>query len=590
MTAPRGIGELLRGIWQAARRAAVRTPVEVVLGLAVAVAGSVAAAADNPETIRTCQTFLLAASTTWVAIFATSVLYELDVLESRQRWFITMLYILAGALYQNFLLDPELSAELWRWFLVTSSLGLATMLTPLAGRSSALDPRELTWRFTLRTLRRILLAGVYTLLLFATLYFAVVGFASLLDIEVPDEAHAHLASWVFFGLGPWFVAAGLPEFVDRDAPVSERAITWVRRIGLWLAAPVLGLYMLLLYGFGVRLVFEGHAPGNMLSPLALGAAAIGLTAMFFVEPLRHTDEGRSLARVYEKFPLAYLPIVPMPAWAIWQRVAQHGWTEPRYVRMLATVGVALCVVYAAGQLLRRETYSATGMPAVFAILCLLGSFGPWGVTEVTESSQVAQLDWQIDHRPDPGECPPTPYPEPGPSACHPDERVEYIAEHFGPDAFEPILPDDAGPVSTSDDACRVLEVDCGTTYDTHVTVERDGPAHLPAAGKLYRVDFHAHSDTSDWTDVELDRDGTRVTLHRGDRTWRADLGHTIPASEELPERKYIDESLPPEPATVPLTADGAGRAYLVLDSVEFMRADNGDWLVEEVFGHLLVEG
>jgi hypothetical protein len=566
-----------------------RTPFEVAIGLVAAVIGSLAATTRDPDTLAVYQSFLLAASTTWVAIFATSVLHEMDVLESNQRWFVTFLYMLAGGLYQTFVLDPELGAELWRWCLLTTSLGFAAMLTPLASRSSVPNPRELTWRFTLRTLRRILLAGVYTLLLFATLYFAVVAFAHLLDIEVPDEAHAHLASWIFFGLGPWIFAAGLPEFVDRDSPISERTIGWVRQIGLWLVAPVLGLYMLLLYGYGLRLVLEGYAPRNMLSPLALGAAAIGLTAMFCVEPLRHTDEGRSLARVFEKFPLAYLPVVSMPAWAIWQRVSQHGWTEPRYVGMLATVGFGLCVVYAARRLLRRETYSATGMPAVFALLCLLGSFGPWGVTEVTKASQVAQLDWQLDHRPAPGECPPMPFDDPGPTACHPDERAEYITEHYGVDAFAPMLPEDAGPVATTDEACRALEIDCGSAHHIRLTLDRDGPAHLPTAGTLYRVDFHAHSDTSDWTDVELDRDGTRATLHHGDNTWRVDLGHTIP--EELPEREHIDEPLTREEATVPLTAaDGAARGYLVIDNVEFMRVGDRGWTIEEVFGHLLVEG
>lgn len=138
-------------------------------------------------------TFGLAAVPTLIAVFATSALDELGVVGRTERWLLTGFYLVSGVLYGVYVVDVDRYAEFWRWGLLVSSLGLATVLTPFAARSPTPDSRELTWRCTLRLCARLALAGGYTGLLYAGLSIGTVAFGNMFEVDVPGELYGHRA-------------------------------------------------------------------------------------------------------------------------------------------------------------------------------------------------------------------------------------------------------------------------------------------------------------------------------------------------------------------------------------------------------------
>lgn len=598
----RAIGKLLSGIVEAAKRGVVRTPVEVAIGVATAIVFSYVVSTGTHELDKFAVTFGLTAMTTLIAVFATSALYELDVLASGQRWALTGSYLVAGALYGTFVLDVDQIAELWRWGLLTSGLGLAAILTPLAARSQTLDPREMTWRFTLRLGVRTVLTGVYTTLLYIGLVLGLTAFNHMFELHLDDVWFVHLAGWIFVAGSPWMIAAGLADFTDRESPIAERIPELIHRVGVWLVMPLLALYMLILYGYGGRVLVTGEAPSNLLSPLALGAAMLGLVAMFFIEPLRRHGEDGWLAEVFETFPLAYLPLLPMPAWAIWQRIDQYGVTEFRYVRLLAVGGLLVCFGWATWRIVRDDSYSVTGMPAAFAVLFFLASFGPWGALSVAESSQLSRLQSDIASpetesagssasAPSDGSAGMKPRPSHRSTTSEAGDRVRYLVDHFGPASLTPVLPENEHDVTSHADACEALDVECGySSSSTHLSFDSSETIPVPVTGTLHPFDCYGTASSSTVGSVTVSTSGSSVTFElQSGPTYSADLAaHFLPLVE-VDDQSYESTTLEPHQATLELSADRGRRAFVHVDRLSLEQSDDrDDWRITNLSGALLV--
>lgn len=218
-----------------------------------------------------------------------------------------------------------------------------------ADSAGAMGRRAYVWHCNLQLGLQAIAVGLYVGLLTLGVWGA---FEQLLSLRLGTAPYMHIVGWIFSIGIPGLFATGLPEMVDRESPLDEQRCTVIYLAGTYLALPLLGLYLLVLYAYGGKVVLTGEAPSNLLSPLALGAALIGLIALFLMEPLPRSDDHRGAVRRMPAFPLAYLPLLPMPAWALWVRIQNHGWTEVRYLRVVAVLGVLLCFGWAAWRRLR----------------------------------------------------------------------------------------------------------------------------------------------------------------------------------------------------------------------------------------------
>jgi len=334
----------------------------------------------------------LTSMTLLAAVFGATLLHEFGTIDRKPRWSISVSYIAAAFLYGTFLLAPDKSPELYRWGLLTSALALTVFLTPLAARTSIENRRRLVSQFAVRFLQRLVVALSFCFALYLGLAGAFAAIDSLFDAGIPSEIYGHLATWMFSVAAPLTVFAGVSEMTD-DEPYTPGAetIRWMCHLGNWVFLPLAGVYLAILYIYEFDVLLTGDAPKNLLSPLALGAAIVVIIMLFLLNFLRYTDRGEPLVERLEWLPVAYLPIVPMPLWAVAVRIQQHGWTEFRYVRILAAVGVALAFGYATYRKLKGRAFSIQALPATFAVLCMLASFGPWGVVAVSKSSQQSTL-------------------------------------------------------------------------------------------------------------------------------------------------------------------------------------------------------
>lgn len=382
------IPRVLRAYGRDAAGAFRLAPVEIVLGVGVAVAFSVWSrqSGDPGWWWRVSASAALA----FLLLFATSVLRARGVIGDGLRWGISAAMLLGAAAYGAWLFDPGWNTETWRWLALFGAAGLALTLVPVAGADDSAVRRDRYWRFNFLLAARLLTVLAYGLALWAALSGAVAAVSSLFELKTPRNLYEDIFGWIFFALVPWVLVGGIGELVARERS-DEAAPRSLRLLGRYLYVPVLAVYLAILLAYVGKVAVTGEFPNNVLSPIVLVAGLGGLLGSLLLEPLRRDPEHSGVARLVRVLPLLLLPLLPFALWAVWVRTDQHGWTEPRYLRMLLLVVLTgVCLAGAVRFFRGREPLLLT-VPLVLGVALLLGAVGPWSASAVSRRSQQTRL-------------------------------------------------------------------------------------------------------------------------------------------------------------------------------------------------------
>ncbi|HEX8208833.1 MAG TPA: DUF4153 domain-containing protein [Longimicrobium sp.] len=377
-------GTALRAYSRDARDAFVHAPVEVLMGVALAVTFSISLRQDDAHWwVR----IFAAAVIALPLVFGASVLRARGLLSARARWGATALVLACVGAYAAWIYNPRLESEGWRAVALAGAAWLALLLAAFPGEETG--RRRRFWRFDALLLGRILAVGLYGAALLAALAGAVAAVTSLFELRRPEHLYEDLAGAVFFALVPWVVAGGVPVLAAEGDGGSS--LTAVRRAGRYLYAVVLVVYLAILFAYTIKVAVTGDLPRNTLSPIVLFAGIAGLLGGIFLEPLQDDPETRGVARLVRLFPALLLPLLPLPIWAVGVRQDQYGWTEFRYLRLLLLAALAVLAVWGTVRLVRRRGPLLSPVPAVLAAALLLGSVGPWSAQAVSRRDQSARL-------------------------------------------------------------------------------------------------------------------------------------------------------------------------------------------------------
>lgn len=599
------IVKLLRALFREAASALARTPLEVILGVIAWIA-----LAAYIEDERRWDYWLRIIPTTLIAlplVFAASTLHETGSIGRTARWLISGVAIAAAAAYGFLIFDPALEAEGWRAAtLVTASI-LALLSTPLLATSFGGDRRERTHRFTIRLAARTIGVELYVVALFLGLSAATAAVNGLFTLDLPGRVYAHIAALVFVLMPPWAVAAGLPALIAPPVPWGDQVLRNLRRLGLFLLAPLIALYLLIVYAHAIRIFVTGEVPSNLISPVILGAGALTLIATILLEPLYSSDERQGLTRFFRVIPVFLLPLCALALWAVMVRVGEHGWTEFRYLRTLAIV--LLGVFSAAGilRLIRGERPPLASIPVVAGVALILAAVGPLSAPAVSFRSQTARLAAVIPPAAERSTKERLPIDHERYAEVY--SRAMYLRSHFGGDALEPFLPADAaGPVERHSDLGAVL----GVSLEPSDSLPRIINARLPESvgvegvrgGTIYHVEY-PHGFTppgSPAPETRIDIAGTTITITPPDGpTLTADLAGAI---EEMvitadttagvpvnhARTRFSEIALSQSTALHTLAGrDGQPRGQLILENIN-LHVSPGDTAVNHWRGMVVVEG
>jgi len=232
---------------------------------------------------------------------------------------------------------------------------------------------------------RLLVTLFYCGIIYGGLAGILLSLKELLNVPIID---AHYADTFYVLAGiilPTFFFAGIPT---KTTKLPETHTKFFKILLLYVLMPILVAYTAVLYIYFLRMLFEQALPKNIIGNLVLWYAIVGVLVLYLSKAELATNKWAKLFSRW--FPLLLLVPLGMMFTAIFLRIKQYGFTEPRYFTVIGGIWVLSMALYTGFS--RQEKRKNVIIPLTATLLAFLSVMGPWGAFSVSMASQNHRLD------------------------------------------------------------------------------------------------------------------------------------------------------------------------------------------------------
>jgi hypothetical protein len=243
------------------------------------------------------------------------------------------------------------------------------------------------WNYNKGLFIRIVTSGIYSGVLFTGLALAMGALDVLFNVTIDPKRYPEL--WVIIAgvFNTWFFVAGIPK--DLDALEEERTYPKELKVfAQYILLPLLLLYLLILYGYGTKIVVAWDWPKGIVAYMISAIAVLGIFTMLLLHPYGAQQGNGWIRKVASGYYWLLFPLIALLFIAIGLRLDDYGITVNRYAIVVLGIWLSVVAVYFA--VLRGENIKL--IPVSLALMLALTSFGPWGMFAVGERSQVNRLE------------------------------------------------------------------------------------------------------------------------------------------------------------------------------------------------------
>lgn len=299
-----------------------------------------------------------------------------------QRWSAVKHYIvsfvIAGGIIALFAFSSVWGIHL---IFVLPALLLGLMIAPYLTSGDDIS----VWFFN-RTMWFGVFVSYAALIMFAGGLSAALGAIQILfDMRIKSELFGDIWSFAALVLGPIYALSWVPkkfEFTDEDCNDPPG----LKFIVNWISAPMVFVYLLILYAYFGKIIMTGELPNGHLAWLISGFAGAGIVTYLVAWPLR--EEGSLQLKLFYKifFPVLLIP-VGFHFYAIWERISAYGITEQRYLLMISAIWFLMISLSNSFTKIPLKA-----IPMMLVVLMVFASFGPWGGVSISGKSQFSRLE------------------------------------------------------------------------------------------------------------------------------------------------------------------------------------------------------
>ena len=240
------------------------------------------------------------------------------------------------------------------------------------------------WNYNITLLIRILTAILYSIVLYIGMILALLAIHLLFDLNFDEKIYPQLFILMIGLFNTWFFLSGIPDKTDQ--PEGAYRPKELKVFAQYILLTLLAVYLLILYGYGAKIVLIWDWPRGIVSYLIICVAVLGITTFLLLYPYGRLDGNNWIKKSTLAFHYLLIPLLVLLFIAVSMRLGDYGFTVNRYLIFLLGVWLAVtCLYFIFGK--RNPKF----IPISLAVLAFLVSFGPWGVFSVSEKSQVERL-------------------------------------------------------------------------------------------------------------------------------------------------------------------------------------------------------
>ena len=243
------------------------------------------------------------------------------------------------------------------------------------------------WQFNKNLFLNIFLTAVFTGVLIAGVQLAIVAVDQLFDFNFDDGFYRNpLIILSVFGstfIFLLFNVEGLQKLEsDTDYPQILKFFTQ------YILIPLLLIYVIILYFYSAKILINWELPRGWVSYLVLAYSLVGILALLLVHPLKN-ELAKSWVKMFSKiFYFTLLPLLILLFTAIFTRILEYGFTEPRYYVLLLAIWLTSVIIY----FIIRKNGTIKFIPISLFTFGLFALMFPYlNSTSISKRSQMNEL-------------------------------------------------------------------------------------------------------------------------------------------------------------------------------------------------------
>lgn len=241
------------------------------------------------------------------------------------------------------------------------------------------------WDYNKSVFLRILVAALYSGVLFGGLAVALAAIDQLFEVRVSGESYLKVFILTGTVFNTWFFLSGFP-FIREEVELSEYP-KGLRVFTQFVLIPLVTVYLLILYAYTGKILWTFTWPRGWVSYLVIGFSISGILALLLVWPLREMEKHRWIKWYARGFFVALLPLIVLLLLSIFRRVNEYGITINRYFILVLAFWLLAVALY----FLLSRAKQIRLIPLSLFVAAIVSAFGPWSAYPVAFVSQRERL-------------------------------------------------------------------------------------------------------------------------------------------------------------------------------------------------------
>lgn len=232
------------------------------------------------------------------------------------------------------------------------------------------------WIFTDKIVRQFITTLIYMSVVQAGLSLAIYAVDVLFNVKIESEVYGSMAVICYLVVAPVYFLMNVPAKTDfyNETPDYNK---FLKILGLNVLLPILGLYLVILYFYLLKIIANWELPNGWVTTLVSILALGGYLAKFLLFPVSENKVVRFLNRY---FSILLLPLIVLMSVGLVRRIDDYGISINRLYVLIFNIWLYAVSVY----LFFTQSKHLRWLVVSFAAVLLLVSIGPWSVFAITK--------------------------------------------------------------------------------------------------------------------------------------------------------------------------------------------------------------
>lgn len=241
------------------------------------------------------------------------------------------LFVTAFFLYSDFksydILKGEFTAGTYKLLVYLVLSGISLLITPFLKQKDD----ELWWDFTTTSAGKIVVSGLYSVVLFIGIAIALGALDQFWNIKFNQWQYELLAVFTFVLFLPLHFLSDVYDFKNK---VEQQLPKFLEVFGKFILVPLIVVYMGILYPYMFSFPFKSEWPNNQATFIILAMLSMIYSVMYIFWRTKVGDRNYRFITIFIKLTnLISIPTILFWMYSLWLRVQAYGWTINRLMLM-----------------------------------------------------------------------------------------------------------------------------------------------------------------------------------------------------------------------------------------------------------------